>query len=189
LEVLGDPDWFSFTVAARQTVEFNCSTSNFDCDLALYDSTGTLLVEDVASSNSARVIYRFANAGTYSVKLYAGSANYSYGAYSFRLGDRGVDDHSDTATGATVLTLGTATAGNIELPADLDFFAVELAGATAYTASTTGITTTLTVYAPDRTTVLSTGASPRAFTSTAAGGTHYVRVQSTSSGAYSVRVQ
>jgi hypothetical protein len=187
LEVSGDTDWFSFTAVARQALDFSCSTTNFDCDLGLYDSSGTLLLADTASSTSAQVIYRFAAAGTYFVKVHSGSTG--YGSYSYRLNDRGVDDHSDTATGATVLTLGATTAGKIELIGDLDFFAVELVAGTSYTASTTGISTTLTVYGPDQTTVLGTGTNTRTFTSAAGGGTHYVRVQSASSGTYSVKVQ
>ncbi|WP_224367490.1 PPC domain-containing protein [Hyalangium versicolor] len=187
LELASDEDWFSFTAVAGQAFDFFCTTSNFDCNLGLYNAAGTLLTSDTSSSNSAQVTRKFPTAGTYYVRVYAGSGS---GAYSFRLNDRGVDDHSDTFTGATTLTLGTALAGTIEISGDADFFAVSLAASTSYTVTTTGISTTITVYAPDMTTTISSGSSPRSFTSTAAGGVHFVRVQAASAtGAYTVKVQ
>ncbi|KFE67582.1 hypothetical protein DB31_8065 [Hyalangium minutum] len=186
LETSGDVDWFSFSAAAGQAFDFFCNTSNFDCDLYLYDASGTLLTQDTSSATSARVTPRFAVAGTYFVKVVGG-----VGAYSYRLNDRGVDQHSDTFTGATVLTLGTATAGNIEIATDIDFFAVTLEAGTPYTVTPTGITLTLTVYAPNQTTTLYTGAGPGTFTANAGAGTYYVRVAgaSSSTGAYTVRIQ
>ncbi|MDY7229149.1 pre-peptidase C-terminal domain-containing protein [Hyalangium rubrum] len=189
IEVTADQDWFSFTAAAGQTFDFFCTTSSFDCDLFLYNAAGTELASDTSSSTNAQLTRRFTAAGTYFVKVISG--NSVLGPYAYRLNDRGVDEHSDTFTGATALTLGTATAGNIQIASDLDFFAVNLASSTGYTLTPTGIALTLTVYAPNQTTVLYTGAGPATFTSTAAGGTHYVRVQGAASGtgAYTVTVQ
>jgi hypothetical protein len=104
------------------------------------------------------------------------------------LRDLGVDDHADSASGSTPLTLGTATAGVLELASDVDFFAVGLTAGTSYTASTTGISTTLTVYAADGTTSVSSGSSPRTFTPSTSG-TFYVRVAGSSSGSYALTVR
>ena len=128
-----------------------------DCRVSLSDAAGQVLAVDN-------------NGGT--------------GFIVYELQDLGLDDHADTFSGATVLTPGTATSGNLELSGDVDFFEVSLAASTAHSVTTTGISTTLTVYAPDKTTVISTGASPRAFTSNAAGGAHYVRVSGSTTGVY-----
>jgi hypothetical protein len=134
------------------------------------------------------VRYEITTAGTYYFRVTSAFWDSSLN-YSFQLKDIGVDDHADTFAGATVLTLGTAASGNIETTGDLDFFAVDLAANTSYSALSTGSSLTVTVYAPDKTTVLSSGTGTRTFTSTAAGGTHYVRVQSTSWTAYTIKVQ
>jgi hypothetical protein len=186
-ETGSDADWFAFTAAAGQAFDFICNTTNFDCDLFLYNAAGTLLVQDTGGALNAQVTYKFTTAGTYYVKLVSGTG--VFGAYSYRLNDRGVDDHSDTTAGATPLTLGVGTAGKIELFGDADFFSVGLAGNTAYTVTTSGISTSITVYRPDGT-QLTTGGSPRSFTSVAGGGTHHVRIQGSSgAGSYTVTVQ
>jgi hypothetical protein len=190
-EVSGDVDWFQFTAEAGHIYEFNCSSSSINCNAYLTDAAGTTIVSDTSNSSSARVRWELNTEGTYYLRVVAVDWFTSTG-YSYQLMDLGVDDHSDTFTGATVLMLGTAAGGNIETGGDADFFAVSLTASTSYTVTTTGLSNTITVYAPDGTTVLSTGASPRSFTSTAAGGTHYVRVLSssaTATGSYTVRVQ
>ncbi|WP_395833893.1 PPC domain-containing protein [Cystobacter fuscus] len=189
-EVSRDEDWFSFTATAGRLYEFSCSTASIDCDLYLLDSEGKVIVANTTSTSTTRVRWRPTTGGTFSYRVVAASGwNVSYTSYSYQLQDLGVDDHADTFSGATVLTPGTATSGNLELSGDVDFFEVSLAASTAYSVTTTGSSTTLTVYATDKTTVLSTGASPRAFTSNAAGGAHYVRVSGSTTGAYTVKVQ
>ncbi|WP_224241928.1 pre-peptidase C-terminal domain-containing protein [Hyalangium gracile] len=189
-EVSGDVDWFSFNAEAGHLYEFYCNSSIINCNVYLTDAAGTTLASDTLSNTSARARYLFATAGTYYARAVA--ANWSTSnTYSFQLLDLGTDDHSDTTTGATALTLGTAVSGSIEVVGDVDFFSMGLGSGTTYTVITTGISTTITVYAPDRTTVLSTGSSPRTFNAVSGGGTHYFRVQSASSttGAYTVKVE
>jgi hypothetical protein len=189
-EVTKDEDWFSFTATAGHLYDFTCSTASIDCHVYLTDAEGKVVVADTSSTSNPRVRWEFTTGGTFYIRVVAtGGWNVSYTSYTYRLQDLGVDDHADTFPGATVLTLGTATSGNLEFPGDVDFFEVNLAASTASTVTTTGLSTTLTVYAPDKTTVISTGSSPRAFTSNAAGGAHYVRVSGSSTGAYTVKVQ
>jgi len=171
---------------AGHIYEVSCSTSAFNCDLVLMDAAGTTVASDTFTSTSALVRVELNTGG---VKLISGSG--AYGSYSYRLNDRGVDQHSDTFAGATVLTLGTATAGNIEIAGDLDFFAVNLVSGTSYTVTPTGITVSILVYAPNQSTLLYNGAGPGTFTATGGTATYYVRVTGASSGtgAYTVRVQ
>src|SRR6218665_3379333 len=187
-EVPRDEDWFSFTALAGHIYDIGCSTSSIDCDVYVLDAAGTVVASD--TSSSSRLRRKLTTGGMYYIRFVANTGwNISYTRYSYLLNDLGVDDHADTFVGATVLTLGTATPGNIEYSGDVDFFQVNLAASTSYTVTTTGISPTLTVYAPDKTTVISTGSSPRAFTSNAAGGVHYVRVSGSTTGAYTVKLQ
>ncbi|ATB31717.1 trypsin inhibitor-like cysteine-rich domain-containing protein [Melittangium boletus] len=189
-EVSKDEDWFSFTATAGRIYEFGCDATTIDCNVYVLDAAGTVVASDTSTAVDAQVRRKFTTGGTFYIRVVAASAwNPSVTNYSYRLQDLGVDDHADTFSGATVLTLGTATSGNLEFSGDVDFFEVNLAASTAYTVTTTGISTTLTVYAPDKTTVISSGSSPRAFTSNAAGGAHYVRVSGSSTGAYTLKVQ
>ena len=187
-EVNGDEDWFSFTAETGHIYDFSCSSPSLYCGVYLVNSAGTVLKSVAATSKSASVRYEFDTGGTYYYRVTSAFWDSSMN-YSFRLQDLGVDDHADTFTGATVLTLGTAASGTIEVSGDPDFFAVTLAAGTSYTVTTTGSSITATVYAPDKTTVITSGSGARAFTSSAAGGTHYVRVLSSSVGAYTVKVQ
>ncbi|WP_224363903.1 PPC domain-containing protein [Hyalangium versicolor] len=188
-EVTGDEDWFSFTATAGHIYDFACNPSSANCDVYLMDSTGAVLVSDTSTLRSASVRWEIANAGTYYLRAVV-TTWAATDAYTYQLQDLGLDDHADSISGATVLTLGTATAGKIETTGDVDVFAVTLAANTSYTVSTTGISTSLRVYAPDGTTVIVSGSSPRTFTSVAGGGTHYVQVTGASgTGSYTVRVQ
>jgi hypothetical protein len=189
LEVSGDADWFSFTASAGQTFDFFCTQANFDCNLVLYDAAGTMLVADTSTNASAQITREFTITGTYAVRVFSGST--ASGAYNFRLNDRAVDDHSNGFDGATLITLNASTTGIIEFSPDVDFFAVDLTGNRPSLAVQSGISTVITVYAPDRTTVLGSGTGNRSFTSVSGGGRHYIRVQGNASatGTYSLTVQ
>ncbi|MFL5351085.1 PPC domain-containing protein [Archangium sp.] len=178
LDFLGDEDWFSFQAQANQAFSFTCATGGtFSCGLYLMNSGGTVLVSDTVSGFNAQVIYRMTTAGTYYVRLRALSD--AVASYNFQLTDRGVDDHSDTNTSPTVLTLGTATAGKLQVAADVDWFSVPVAASTAYTAtlSSAGTGLVFDVYGPDKVTLLaSNGVGSKGFTSGSAGNC-YVRVK------------
>ena len=104
----------------------------------------------------------------------SGDTNLS--TYAWQLIDQGLDDHADSATGGTALTLGAPTAGKLQVPADVDYFTVSLAASTTYTATLSSSGSVLfTVYGPDRTSVLASSTSSKAFNSGAAG-TYYVKV-------------
>lgn len=178
LDFLGDEDWFSFQAQANQAFSFTCDSSNaFNCDVYLMNSAGTVLVADTSSSLNATVIYRTSAAGTYYVRLKALADKVA--PYTFQLTDRGVDDHSDTNTSPTPLTLGTATDGKLQIATDLDWFSVPVAKSTVYTATLSSSDASLVfdVYGPDKVTLLaSNGVGSKTFSSGSAG-TCYVRVK------------
>ncbi|HEX8702247.1 MAG TPA: pre-peptidase C-terminal domain-containing protein, partial [Myxococcaceae bacterium] len=122
LEVSGDADWLSFTAETGHVYEVTCSTSNFDCNVGLYNAAGTLVTSDTGSTNSALVRAELNTAGTYSVRIYSGTV--SYGTYSYRIRDLGFDDHGDTQATATPVvptTTTTLTPASLEVIGDVDW--------------------------------------------------------------------
>ncbi|MBN1210690.1 MAG: PPC domain-containing protein [Myxococcaceae bacterium] len=190
-DVPGDEDWFQFTAQAGHIYTFYCNSLSLNCDAYLMDAAGVTMVSDTRSSSFAQVSWEFSTGGTYYLRaVTVGSWSNGSIGYQYWLRDMGVDDHGDTFATASVSTLGVSAPGNIEFSADLDFFALSLEAGTSYTVTTTGSSTTLTVYGPDQATVLATGSGPLTFTSGAAGA-HYIQVQGvgTATGAYTVTVQ
>ncbi|QRK12236.1 hypothetical protein JQX13_20670 [Archangium violaceum] len=175
LEFVGDEDWFSFQAQATQTFRLSCDPSGrFDCNIYLMDDSGRLLASDTRSNQVGELFYRVATTGTYYMRISSGDGG--IGDYSLQLQDLGVDDHSDTFTGATSLTLGAATAGKLQVSTDVDYFVVTLAASTEYSATVTADSSVVfTVYGPDRLSVLASGQGTKAFNSGDAG-TYYVKV-------------
>jgi hypothetical protein len=192
LEHPGDADMFRFEAEAGHVYRFDCTPgTGLDCDAFAYNPDGTQLVADTSSANTATLRFKAPSSGTYYLKVAPYLAG-SFGGYTYQLQDLGLEDHADGFTGATPVVTGTPVSGRIEVVGDVDFFAVSLAGSTAYTVTATGLSLRITVYGPDRSTVLATGDGSRAFTSVAAGGAHYVRVTASTlgnTGAYSLTVQ
>ena len=75
------------------------------------------------------------SAGTYYVKVEGFGSN--TGAYTIHASFEG-DDHSDTRSGATSLSLGSSRPGQIATRDDVDYFAVEVSQAGVLTVYTTG---------------------------------------------------
>jgi hypothetical protein len=180
LETPGDSDWFAFDVQAGQAIEFHLYTSDFERGLVLMNAAGTTLASNSLSSD--RVRYKFTTAGTYYVQVRSKDGRFA--PYSWKLR---VDDHADTSTDATVLTLGTASSGRLEVLADKDYFSVRLAANTAYSVRVTGLTPDITVYLPGGYSLLANDSSVLSFTSSSEG-TYYVKVDD-DVGAYSLVVQ
>lgn len=189
LETSGDVDWFSFSAQFGHIYEFSCEpTGDFDCIIQLRGPTGTVLETMLPGSSPVRIRYE-ASVGTHYVELYSNS---SPGPYTWKLMDVGTDDRPNDITKATPISTDALYSGNLETGRDMDFFSVSLTSGASYVVSTTGVTTALTVYGQDRTTVLASGPSPLSFTGRT-GGTHYVKVASTgnddSIGRYQVLVK
>ena len=67
----GTFDYYSFSAAAGQTFSFETTSGNFDTELFLYDSGGTLLAADDDSGLGllSRLSFTFAAAGTYAIAV------------------------------------------------------------------------------------------------------------------------
>lgn len=185
IQFLTDVDTFVFTAAANSVYRFTCTSSSYYlCRLSAKNPSGAV-VASAYESTSSSVTFRAGAAGTYSVDVTGDGS--STGTYSVTVAVV-PDDHGDTPGTATGVTLGVSRASNLEFSGDVDYFSMTLVAGTTYTASTTGISTYITVYDPSLGQVGSSGVNSRTFTASTAG-TYYFKViayySSSSTGAYS----
>ena len=96
-----------------------------------------MATDDNGGSGDNFRIEFFLSAGTYYVKVEGvGSNTGDYTIHTFMLSEG--DDHSDTQSGATSLSLGSSLAGRIATRDDVDYFEVQVREAGALTVYTTG---------------------------------------------------
>lgn len=110
-----DVDVFSFT-AVQGEIYAATLGPNGGARVEVRDAGNAL----VASSYNATVSFLAPTSATFYVFV----SNYSVVSYSLVVTDRGLDDHSNTTTGATPLVMGTAQSGEIQYQNDLDFFSL-----------------------------------------------------------------
>ena len=140
IEVSGDVDYFSVAVTASTAYTFRTVTQD-DTVLTLYDDQGGFIDEndddpqgtgfesriDFTPSADATVFLAVSGYSTstpgYDIIAEVGSATPTPSA----------DDHGNDMASATPLTLGTATAGSIEVAGDEDFFSVMVTTGMDYT--------------------------------------------------------
>lgn len=112
-----DVDVFSFGVVAGRIYAVTVSSSVARVDVR--DVSGTVVTQ---GGYSGAPVSFFAPSTT---TLYAFvSASYTLGSYGITVEDRGTDDHANTASGATALTFGTGTTGELQYRGDVDYFTV-----------------------------------------------------------------
>lgn len=129
LQWSSDVDFFQFTGTATHIYKVGCtSTSSSACALTVYDPSQAS-IGSASSGTATEVNFTAATAGTYYVRV-SGSAAASY---ALTITDVGVDDHSNTATGATVITSTGSLNGNIQYVNDVDVFAVNATQNNVYT--------------------------------------------------------
>ncbi len=160
LEVGGDVDWFTFFVSdgAQVTLETTLGTLG-DSILRLFGSDGVTqlaLDDDGGVGFASRIDYTFATGGQYFVQV-EDFGNPNPGSYSLSLTH--VDDHPQSAIGATQITAyNTSYGGDVEVDLDRDFFSFDATAGVEYTLKTylTGTLSdsTLTLYDTDGTSVL-----------------------------------
>jgi hypothetical protein len=116
------------------------------------------------------------------------------GTWRLRIIDLGLDDHEDSRTSPTQLSVGAgATNGNIQFNGDQDFFSFVVdSSALAFRVVTTGIATSVQVQNASGGNV-SSGSGPNTLTfSVPSQGTYFIRIAGSSSstrGAYTVRIE
>ncbi len=132
LNFVNDVDAFSFTAVAGSIYAATLTPAG-NVRVEVRDPSNNLLA---SSSYDSVVSFRAPTNGTYFILL----SNYSVSAgYSLSVTNRGVDDHSNTATGATALTLGTSLGGEIQYQGDVDFFSVPVISGHHHLVTCTGL--------------------------------------------------
>ena len=131
-----DLDYFKATLNAGQRYLFKMngggaapvSSSNIE----LFDPQGLSVVTDTQSTANGGAMFSFVapSSGTYSLlsTLAEGAqgGNGDTGNYTVNLTSVALDDHSDLPATGTVLNVGGALAGQVDLRMDLDYFRVNL---------------------------------------------------------------
>jgi hypothetical protein len=125
-----DKDVFSFATVANHIYQVQCSSSaSYVCVLALSDLGGVSLASS-SYGTTTTAAFRATSTSTAFAQV-AGYSTY-LGAYTLTLTDAGVDDHADTAVGATPLAAGASLSGNIQFAYDKDVFSFTTVANHAY---------------------------------------------------------
>jgi hypothetical protein len=187
LQFSTDVDVLAFTAIAGRYYNFNVVTGPTGFTTTVRDQSGT-----VVKSGTGSVGFVAGSGGNDTVSFSTTSAT---GAWSVVMSD-GVDDASNTSSGAPTLTLSTVRNGRFDYVSDEDFYAVTLAQGTSYSIITGGGIGNiyLYVYLADGVTLATGGnlsVNTKSFAPTTSG-TFYVRVLpaiSSTIGDYTLRVQ
>lgn len=178
----GDWDWLKAPVVAGNIYRF-AETGSSDVWVRLVNAAGA----DVAYQDSPEsVTWKAATSGTAAFGVRPYSASTASAAWTVEIVDLGADDVGDDKASATTLTLGTASNGNIQFPADEDWFkfTVTASDTFAFQCLTTGLSTSIAVFPSGSTTAIASGQGASGVTFTVPGaGDYYVRVKAYSSGA------
>ncbi|MDH7504809.1 MAG: pre-peptidase C-terminal domain-containing protein [Candidatus Acetothermia bacterium] len=193
IEVPGDVDYFLFSAEANWSYLLATEQLSAEMDtlLTLYAPDGrTVLAEDDNSGGgrASRLAWAAPASGTYFVAVRHADPN-GTGGYALTVKKTGYgDDYGNSpATAVAVPTDGTALAGRIEVPGDVDFFSFSAKAEAKYTIATSDLSsemdTFLTLYGPDGRTVLAEddnsggGRASRLEWSCPASGTYFVSVR------------
>lgn len=189
IETGGDNDYFAFDAAPGRIYRLALTRAGLsDGYIYLYapDGETSLYASDVESLS-----WEFDEGGRhyFRVRHYNSTGR---GAYTVQVTDLGVDDHADTAEGATPIAAdGVAVGGTLETRGDVDVFALDLDGGQIYRLSTQGIDVRITVYAGDAVTRLGSTGGDQLDVEVGAAGLHYVEIRADNGstiGGYSLTV-
>ena len=170
LDYAEDLDVFSFQAEAGRAYQFTCdatvpsSPTRFPCDLAFVDAQGSVVKRGTTTSTGTVVVAaRFDTASTVYVRITT-TAAFTDGNYTWLLTDLGLDDHGDTQTQATPVTVSPSatTDGKFEVPEDVDMLSFQAQAGHIYefTCAPTNVTCNASF-------LDATGASLRSVSSTA----------------------
>ncbi len=206
LDLNGDKDFFSFTVTTpgKYVIYSRGTTATTG---VLYDANYTQLALDQYQSgelSNFRIEYSITAPGTYYVEV-RGYSRTSTGGYSLHIDGPGTgstadqDDHGFSAWSATPVSVGSVTAGTLDLNGDKDFFKFIAGIPGKYVIYSSGTTaTTGAVYDANYTQLAldqyQSGelSNFRIEYSIAAPGTYYVEVRGysrTSTGGYNLHIE
>ena len=194
IQFASDKDVFAFTAVAGHIYKFSCTTTATSMCVLTANDPNLGYAASSSYGTSTQVSFLAAVSGRYTVTV-AGYSSTSLGVYAYQALDLGADDHGNTASTATPITLGSAVAGNIELSGDIDMLSFTAVAGHAYQAVCTS-----SVYGMCQQSLINTAGTTVAtaysgYTTTASakatvGGTWNVKLVGYSSytGAYSITV-
>jgi RHS repeat-associated protein len=197
-----DMDYFKLNVTVEGSYIIE-STGSTDTYGILFNSSGSLIATgtDISSTDkNFRIIVSLSANQTYYIRV---SHNYYYdkdnagtGIYGLKI-TGGSDDHGNGFDSATLVQIGSQTAGNIESIGDIDYFKFVAGSSGVYTIETTGSTNTYAYLYDSRRNLLvednNSGIGSNAYIVRMlnVGQTYYVRINnynSNSTGAYGIIV-
>ncbi len=179
-----DIDVFSFSGVAGHIYAVTLGNSSVRAEVR--DSANALVSTGYYSGSTTSFLA--ASGGTFYV-LASGYYSSTSLSYSVMVVDRGVDDHSNTSTGATALPIDTSAAGDIQFQGDLDFFSVTAVAGHHHkaTCTPTGGSCTIAVFDAAGNPLANNYGNSASFKPPATLTTFFVRVSSSSESArYSV---
>ena len=148
-----DEDYFSFQAerGRRYTIETSVpSDSDVDTVITLYSANGSVLEEDDDGGDgvASKIVWTAPSSATYYVRV----EGLSTGGYRLSLSSSGAsDDHGDSRSSATGISVGSRVNGVIETSSDEDYFSFQAQSGWTYTietsvASDSGVDTVITLY-------------------------------------------
>lgn len=134
IEVGNDKDCFKVELVAGQRYLFEMGMPGYGAlsygSLTLQSAAGSSLLAESDSKGFAYT-YTPTTSGTYYLEA-SGYWTDRVGGYSVQVSESAADDHGDTRTTATALTLGSTQSGAIEVGNDKDYFKVDLVAGQRY---------------------------------------------------------
>ena len=121
-----DLDFFVFEAEEGQLYEIDVALGTLpDSFVAVYDTDFAYLADnyDCGDSPASCLVWKAPSSGSYYVEVGAESGTGSY-TLTINLSDI-IDDHSDSASGATAVTIGEPIQGMMDYVDDADFFVFE----------------------------------------------------------------
>lgn len=133
----GDEDWFRFTPSTSGNYNF-ASSGSTDTYGHLFNASGTeLIYNDDGAAPNFTMSYNLTAGQTYYVKVRHFSSG-GTGAYSLRVTVQ--DDHGNSTSTATGLSIGSTLYGTIDYGGDEDYFRFTAPTSGSYTIESTGST-------------------------------------------------
>jgi hypothetical protein len=183
LDVASDVDCVAVPVVAGRVYGF-AETTALDITQSLVSATVT--VQGSTDAESFRVKASATETLSWCVRGYSSA---SLAPWSLTVTDYGPDDHGDDRATATPLAIDAPpVTGEVQLTTDVDFFTFNVTSVLALRVVTTGVATSVQVQSATGAVIASgTGPGTLAFAAPSSG-TYFVRVSSSSLGAYTVTV-
>ncbi|MDA1055178.1 MAG: S8 family serine peptidase, partial [Planctomycetota bacterium] len=156
LEVKGDDDWFSIAVTAGNDYRFDVllgTLENSRLVLVGSNETTVLDVNDDYNGLGSSIFWNALTTETYYLRVdgFDGAGTYTFG------GRQLIDDHGNDSTTATAGLVPSTTAGDIEMPGDVDWFSFNVTDGVLYRIETSLVNlpdSALKLYDTDGQTVL-----------------------------------